>query len=77
MSKKDINKIMQVLKKKYPSSSNPTLNRMREKPDAFKVLIACILSLRARDENTEKVSKKLFAIAKTPKQISSATHFRS
>jgi endonuclease-3 len=70
MSKKDINKIMQVLKKKYPSSSNTTLNRMREKPDAFKVLIACILSLRARDENTEKVSKKLFAIAKTPKQIS-------
>ena len=70
MPKKDINKIMQVLGKKYPSSSNTTLNRMREKPDAFKVLIACLLSLRAQDENTEKVSKKLFAIAKTPKQIS-------
>ncbi|MFH1917792.1 MAG: endonuclease III [Nanoarchaeota archaeon] len=42
---------------------------MREKPDAFKILISCLLSLRARDENTEKVSTKLFAVADTPKEI--------
>jgi len=42
---------------------------MRSKPDPFRVLIACLLSLRARDESTEKVSKKLFSIADTPKKI--------
>lgn len=62
--------ILKILNKKYVSSNNTTLNRMRKKPDAYKVLIACLLSLRARDENTEIVSKKLFAVADTPKKIS-------
>jgi len=62
---------MKILSKKYPSSSNTTLNRMREKPDAYKVLISCLLSLRARDENTEKVTTKLFSVVDTPKQIAS------
>ena len=42
---------------------------MRTKPDAFKILISCLLSLRARDENTEKVSRQLFEVANTPEQI--------
>ena len=62
--------VMKILKKKYPSKSNTTLNRMRKRPNAFKVLIACLLSLRARDENTEKVSAQLFAVADTPEKIS-------
>ena len=65
-----IRKILRILYKKY-SAPKTTLNRMRRKPNAFKVLIACLLSLRARDENTQKVSKALFKIAKTPKQIAS------
>jgi len=69
--KKDISKILKILNKKYPSHSKTTLNRMRKKPNAFKVLIACLLSLRARDENTKKVSKQLFEVASTPKAISS------
>ncbi len=68
---KNIPQIMKILSKKYPSSSNTTLNRMREKPDAYKVLISCLLSLRARDENTEKVTTKLFSVVDTPKQIAS------
>ena len=44
---------------------------MRTKPNAYKILISCLLSLRARDENTEKVSKQLFKVASTPKEISS------
>jgi endonuclease-3 len=67
--KKTILPVLKILNKRYPSHSQTTLNRMRKKPDAFKVLIACLLSLRARDENTEKVSKQLFAIASTPKAI--------
>ncbi len=71
MSKQEkIKKVLEILYKKYPSNSQTTLNRMRSKPDAYKILISCLLSLRARDENTEKVSKQLFAVADTPHQIS-------
>lgn len=61
--------IMEKLKAVYPSTEKTTLNRMRKKPDAFKVLISCLLSLRARDENTEKVSRQLFEVANTPQEI--------
>ena len=60
---------MNILKKEYPSHNKTTLNRMRSKPNAFKILISCLLSLRARDENTEKVSKQLFKVADTPEEI--------
>ena len=60
---------MNVLSKEFPSNDQTTLNRMRAKPDAFKILISCLLSLRARDENTEKVSKNLFSVADTPEKI--------
>ena len=67
---------MEKLAEYYEYKSKTTLNNMRSlsKKDAknpFKILIACLLSLRARDENTEKVSKKLFEIADTPKKICS------
>lgn len=71
MQETHFKEIMNELKKKYPSVDKTTLNRMRKKPDPFKVLISCLLSLRARDENTEKVSNKLFEIATTPEEISS------
>jgi endonuclease-3 len=61
--------IMKILSKKYISNNKTTLNRMRTKPNAFKILISCLLSLRARDENTEIVSKNLFKIADNPEKI--------
>jgi endonuclease III len=70
MVEKNISKIMNLLEKHFNYSERTTLNRMRKKPDAFKILISCLLSLRARDENTEIVSKKLFEVADTPEQIS-------
>ena len=60
---------MKNLAKYYDYRERTTLNRMRKNPDPYKVLIACLLSLRARDENTDRVSKKLFAIADTPQKI--------
>ena len=68
--KQNIPQIMNLLEKHFNYKERTTLNRMRKKPNPFKILISCLLSLRARDENTEKVSKKLFAIADTPEQIS-------
>ncbi len=60
---------MHILEKQFDYRKRTTLNRMRKKPEAFKILISCLLSLRAKDEQTEKISKKLFAIADTPEKI--------
>ena len=68
-SKKQISQIIKILSKEFPSGNQTTLNRMRHKPDSFKILISCLLSLRTQDKNTEKVSKKLFAVANTPRDI--------
>ncbi len=64
-----ISKIMGILKKRFPSNEKTTLNRMRKNPDAFKILISCLLSLRTQDKNTEKASARLFAVADTPEGI--------
>ncbi len=67
-----IPEIMKILSKKYSDKEVTTLNRMRSdesRDSAFRILISCLLSLRARDENTEKVSKALFEIVNTPEKI--------
>ena len=68
MKPKTIQPIMKKLESIYPVSTT-TLNNMRGKADAFKILISCLLSLRARDETTEVISEKLFKIADTPQKI--------
>jgi len=67
----DLEKILEILSKKYSVDEKTTLNRMRvsKEKSPFKILISCLLSLRARDENTEKVSAKLFEVADTPQKI--------
>jgi len=67
----DLEKILEILSKKYSVDEKTTLNRMRvsKEKSPFKILISCLLSLRARDENTKKVSEKLFEVADTPQKI--------
>jgi endonuclease-3 len=62
---------MQTLEKHFHYAERTTLNRMRKKenPDAFKILISCLLSLRTKDSTTESISEKLFKIADTPEKI--------
>ena len=57
---------MRILSKDFYNKGKTTLNRMRKNPDAFKVLAACLLSLRTRDKNTEIASNRLFEVADTP-----------
>ncbi|MCX6749517.1 MAG: endonuclease III [Candidatus Pacearchaeota archaeon] len=65
----NISKVMDTLAQHFNYKERTTLNRMRKKPNAFKVLIACLLSLRTQDKNTEKASNQLFAVADTPEKI--------
>jgi len=66
---KNIEAIMVILPKVYSSNEKTTLNRMRKKPDPFKILISCLLSLRTQDKNTEKASRQLYEVANTPQEI--------
>ncbi|MDO8622782.1 MAG: endonuclease III [archaeon] len=67
---KHLSQTMQVLEKYFGYKERTTLNRMRKnKENAFKILISCLLSLRTQDKNTEIASSKLFAVAQTPKSI--------
>jgi len=61
---------MSILEKHFNYTERTTLNRMRkEKADPFKILISCLLSLRSRDETTERISNDLFQIADTPEKL--------
>ena len=64
---------MNILEKHFHYTERTTLNRMRnnQKSDknAFKILISCLLSLRAKDETTDRISEELFKIADTPEKI--------
>lgn len=48
----------------------PAVERMGgERPDPFRVLVACLLSLRTKDEITEKAAQRLLGRASTPQQL--------
>src|SRR3989344_5245115 len=67
---KNIPTIMSILEKQFNYTERTTLNRMRkEKADPYKILISCLLSLRSRDETTERISNELFQIADTPDKL--------
>jgi endonuclease III len=68
MKEIDIVQTMEVLRERYPRSST-TLNTMRGNATPFEILISCLLSLRARDEVTDVVSRDLFRVANTPEAI--------
>jgi endonuclease-3 len=65
MNKVDV--ILKLLEKRYGKyiDISPLKNK-----EIFELLIGTVLSQRTRDENSEKVAKQLFSVAKTPKQIS-------
>jgi len=69
MKQKNISIIFKILQSYYKSAKKPTVKRTSLNKDPFKTLIACLLSLRTQDKNTEKASKSLFAAASTPKEI--------
>ena len=54
--------ILKVLEKYF---SKRTLKRRTP----FEILIACIISQRTKEENTEVASEKLFRVARTPEEI--------
>jgi endonuclease-3 len=46
-----------------------TLARVERRRDPFRLLVACVISLRTKDEVTAQASARLFAVAATPKAL--------
>jgi endonuclease III len=69
MKNQTISKVMETLKKYFKKSDRTTLNSMRHNGDPFKILIGCLLSLRARDETTNKITETLFKKISTPQEL--------
>ena len=57
-----ISEVMDILGEHFGVSRRTTLNRMRESenPDAFKILIGCLVSINIKDEVCEKILDELF-----------------
>ena len=67
MYKKNIDKIIRILKKEMKPYKNPIVTELSTRSkDPFIVLISCILSLRTKDDVTAEASKRLFKLADTP-----------
>jgi endonuclease III len=56
----DASEILEVLQEHYSDQELTTLNGMREKPDPFKVLIGCLVSINIKDDVTNIILEELF-----------------
>ncbi len=63
----DIHAAIRLLKKEVPRWKTPIVGLYSQDP--FLVLVSCVLSLRTKDATTEEASKRLFALAKTPRTM--------
>jgi len=66
--------VMQTLREAAPSWSAPVVSQMASlSRDPYQVLIACLLSLRTKDETTGPAARRLFALADTPEKMLTLT----
>jgi endonuclease III len=64
---KEIHEMMAIITAEVPQWQATTLAQLvEEKRDAFRVLIATLLSLRTQDKTTHEASGRLFLLADTP-----------
>lgn len=62
--------VMKILKKEMNKFENPVATEIGEKTRSpYMVLVSCLLSLRTNDKITGPISKKLFEVVKTPKDM--------
>ena len=63
----DIHIVLRLVKESIQQWDVPVMARLAEGgPDPFKILVACILSLRTRDQTTAEASARLFALSADP-----------
>ncbi|MBS3060353.1 MAG: endonuclease III [DPANN group archaeon] len=65
-------KFIKILDTLEDNQDTTMLGKMQKKHDAFKILIATMLSARTRDEQSEPAAERLFAVYDTPMKIANA-----
>ena len=65
----DIAAVIRRLKRTRPAWNPTALAQFADQGDPFRVLIACILSLRTQDTTTGPAAARLFAVADTPERM--------
>ena len=66
----DIHAVVFEIKKTIRRWKEPVLGVVaRETRDPFRILIACLLSLRTKDQTTAEASRRLFQLAATPESM--------
>lgn len=74
MTNRTIHKVFALLRQAAPSWSAPVVTQMATlSRDPYQVLIACLLSLRTKDETTGPAARRLFALADTPAKMLTLT----
>ena len=67
MSGEEVGTVIRTLRRLAPAGRPTAMAEVAaEQPDPFRVLIACILSLRTQDATTRDASERLFRVADTP-----------
>ncbi len=70
MRPSEIHPAIRILRKEIRQWQEPIVGVVaKESRDPFFVLIACILSLRTKDKTTADASRRLFALARTPRAM--------
>ena len=70
MSSVEIAAVIRTLRGRAPSWRPTAVAEVAsEQPDPFRVLIACLLSLRTQDATTREASERLFRVADTPEAM--------
>ncbi len=71
MKEDDIHVFLRLVKKSLKQWPVPFVDHLaKQGSDPYKILLACILSLRTRDRVTAEASERLFAIASDPYSMS-------
>ena len=66
----DIHAVVRILRREVRQWQEPVVGVVaRESHDPFRILIACLLSLRTRDRTTAEASQRLFALASDPSRM--------
>lgn len=65
----NIDSFVRRLKRALKKELLPSVSRVAKRRDPFKVLIACLISLRTKDDVTAESARRLFSAAETPGEI--------
>ncbi|HEX3203655.1 MAG TPA: endonuclease III [Nitrospiraceae bacterium] len=70
MRDQDIHTVIRILRREVRQWQEPVVGVVaKESRDPFRILIACVLSLRTKDRTTAEASQRLFALASDPSSM--------